>query len=183
MFGRGVKTAVVFSITVMAGACPVAAAAKKQTDAVAQYYDDLAGETDLQSLKKKRDAEAQRIRDEIFTIRPALKNDRDDMARKIVERKVRIVRERNFLNEEFEKGVDQVYRNGVAHFDQKDYAASRMDFEEIEKLSPGFKDTRDYLRKLEKFPASRKKASSSDMAMNMRQDAVSQYTKLKGGKK
>lgn len=183
MFGRGVKTAVVVSMTVLTGACPAAAAAKKPMDAAAQEYDEIARQTDLQVLKKQRDAEAQRIRDEIFTIRPALKSDRDEMAKKIVDRKIRIVRERNFLNSEFEKGVEQIYQNGVARFAQKDYAASRMDFQEIEKLSPGFKDTREYLKKLQRFPAPVKKAASSDMAMNMRQDTASQYTKFKGGKK
>lgn len=183
MFGRGVKTCVVFSLTVLSGACPAVAAPKKQMDAAAKQYAELEGQTDFQALKKQRDAEAQRIREEIFAIRPALKSDRDEMAKKIVDRKVRIIRERNFLNSEFEKGVEQIYQNGVARFAQKDYAASRMDFQEIEKLSPGFKDTREYLKKLEKFPAPVKKAASSDMAMNMRQDTVAQYTKFKGGKK
>jgi len=178
MFNRCLKTLLVVSMTGLASVSPALAAAKKQAEATGQYYDDISGEMNLQALKKQRDVETQRIRKEIFTIRPALNNDREDMAMKVTERKVRIVREKNFLKAEFENGIDQLYQKGVERFARKEYSACRLDFQEVESLSPNYKQTKDYLKKLEKIRDINNKVKSADIALN-----ISRPDQFKGAKK
>jgi hypothetical protein len=184
MYERCVKTLLLVSIAGLAHVNPVFAAVKKQMEAAGKYYDDVLAEGSLGSLdefKKKRDAETKRLRDEIFTIRPALKSERDDMAQRITERKVKIIRERNFLESEFENGVNRIYQQAVDRFLKKDYAASRNDFEDIEQLSPGFKETNTYLKKLEKLDDTNRKMKSTDISMNSSRPG--QYAGFKGKSK
>ena len=147
-----VKALLVVAISALAPVSTVFAEVKKQIKAAGRYYDDISGEVSFQEIKRQRDAETIRIREEIFTIRPALKSDREDMAKKVLDRKIKIVREKRFLDSEFEEGVDRLYKKGVTRFGSKDYSTCRIDFEEVERLHPGYKDTRDYLKKLNKVP-------------------------------
>ncbi|MCB9757469.1 MAG: hypothetical protein H6753_03485 [Candidatus Omnitrophica bacterium] len=148
MFNYCLKVLIVSFITFLGFICPAFAVVRQQMDASAQYFDDLQDQDTLESYKVKHDFNTQRIREKILQTRLKLKRDRSDLAKAVIERKVRIVREREFLVNEFEKGVDRLYQKAVEAFEHKQYLICQKDLAEVEKLLPNYLDTRQYLEKL-----------------------------------
>lgn len=119
-----------------------------------RYSDDPAEDRALKDFKQGHDDQGQRIREQILKEQPVYRQDHDGLEDAIVERKVKIVRQREFLMTEFEKGVEAQYQTGVRLFNQKEYARSQDSFSGLEKMAPNYKDTRTYLKKLKKLSRS-----------------------------
>jgi hypothetical protein len=148
MFNYCLKMLLVFFITLLGFICPAFAVVRQQMDASAQYFDDLQEQDTSESYKIRRDLNTQRIREKIAETHFKLKHDRSDLAKAVFERKVMIVREREFLLSEFEKGVDTLYQKAVEAYANKQFLVSQRNFTEVEKLFPSYRDTRQYLEKL-----------------------------------
>jgi len=97
--------------------------------------------------KEQRGEETRRIRKDILERHPEYKRNPAGLADAVIERKIKIARERRFLKTEFDKGVGKLYDRAVSYYHAKDFNASKKDFEEVEKLSPDYKKTREYLKK------------------------------------
>lgn len=148
MFNYCLKVLIVFFVTLLGFICPAFAVVRQQMDASAQYFDDLKEQDTMKSYKIKRDLNTQRIRETIIRTRLKLRSDQSDLAKAVIDRKVVIVREREFLVGEFEKGVDILYQKAVEFYVNKQFLVSQKDFLEVEKLFPDYRDTRYYLEKL-----------------------------------
>ncbi len=148
MFNYCLKILLVSFITLLGFICPAFAVVRQKMDASAQYFDDLQEQDTLESYKIRRDLNKRRIREKIVETHLKLKHDRSDLAKAVLERKVMIVREREFLVSEFEKGVDTLYQKAVEAYVHKQFLVSQKDFTEVEKLFPSYRDTRQYLEKL-----------------------------------
>ncbi len=148
MFNYCAKALLVFVITLLSWICPAFAAVRQVMDTSAQYFDDIQPSDTLASLKARRDLNTQRLRQEILQNYPNLKNNETDFAKALIERKIRIARERVFLNRELQKGVEDLYRDAVEKYAQKKFSASQKDFVHIQGLCANYKETRNYLQKL-----------------------------------
>ena len=98
--------------------------------------------------KEERDAETRRIFKEILAEHPEYKEDSTGLADAVLERKIELVREREFLQTEFDSGVDKLYEKALTKYQNKSFKESKKDFVEVEKLAPNYKSTRNYLKKL-----------------------------------
>lgn len=112
------------------------------------YSNDADEDQKLREFKEQYDADGHRLREQVFKEQPKYRGGPKDLAPAVVERKVKILRQREFLMSEFEKGVDAQYRTAVQLFDSKQYTRSMTAFLGIEKMSPDYKETRNYLKKL-----------------------------------
>ena len=148
MFNYCLKVLFVFFVTVLGSICPAFAVVRQQMDASARYFDDLQEQDTLDGYKIKRDLRTQQIREQILKTRLRLGNNRSDLAKAVLERKVMIAREREFLVGEFEKGVASLYQKALEAYAHKQFLVSQKDFMEVEKLFPDYQETRLYLKKL-----------------------------------
>ncbi len=88
------------------------------------------------------------IRREILRTRHDLEKDQSALAQEIIDRKIKIKRENEFLATEFGKGLELLYQKAVTQFKQKQWEESENNFKQIEELFPNYKKTRDYLKQL-----------------------------------
>ncbi len=114
---------------------------------------DLQSQDTLESFKTRRDLKNERLRQQILQAQPMFRNGTTNLAKAVVDRKVMIARQQEFLSDELHKGVDKLYQKAVKEYEQKQFAASQRDFAEVERLIPNFRETRDYLEKLKAFIA------------------------------
>lgn len=63
--------------------------------------------------------------------------------------KEQLARERRFLESEFQTRLAALYKRGVDRFQAQDFGAAEEIFHEVDRLSPGYKETRQYLKKAE----------------------------------
>ncbi len=104
--------------------------------------------TNVMLSKEDRDADTRRIFKEVLTEHPEYKEDHTGLADAVMERKIKIVREREFLQTEFDRGVEKLYQKALANYGNKALKASKDDFVEVEKLAPNYKSVRKYLKLL-----------------------------------
>ncbi len=148
MFGSSLKTLVVFALMLLGWVCPGLADVKQGMDAAGRYFDDLQGPDTLESFKARRDLNARQVREAIFQTHRVLRDDPSDLAKAVVERKIKIVRENRFLETELGKGVEILYRKAMEQCLQKQLSACEKNLLEVEMFYPNYKETRDYLNRL-----------------------------------
>ncbi len=126
---------------------------------------DLQSQDTFESFKSRRALKNSQLRQQIAQTQPIFSNVKTDLGKAVVDRKVMIARQQEFLTNELHKGVDKLYQKAVKEYDQKKFAASQRDFAEVERLVANFRETRDYLEKLKAFIAARK-----DLQVNVQGD-------------
>lgn len=162
MLSQIIKISFVFVIGFLGTFSSVFAQSKARMDEAAHYYDDLTGEGSLNDVKTKWKLDIQRLREAILKSHESLQRDDSDLAKAVIDHKVKIAREREFLSGEFDAGVADLYQKAVGEYQQKQFMVSLSTFEEVESLSPDFKDTRKYLQKLTKMQLKTKVKAASD---------------------
>ncbi len=148
MLNYFLKVLLVLFVSLLGFICPVFAKVSKQMQVSAQYFDDLQPQDTIESFKARYDLNTRHLHEQAYQHLPLSRNKQTDLAKAVVKRKVMIIRERQFLNAEFQKGIENLYQNAVVQYTQKQFSASQKGFEEIERLSADYKQTRNYLEKL-----------------------------------
>lgn len=126
------------------------------TPQVQANLQDLQSQDTFESFKTRRALKNTQLRQQIVQAQPIFSNVKTDLGKAVVERKVMIARQQEFLADELHKGVDKLYQKAVKEYDQKQFVASQRDFTEVERLIANFRETRDYLEKLKAFIAAGK---------------------------
>lgn len=127
---------------------PVFAGDRGETVSLREYFVDLQPGDTSESFKARRDLNLKRLREQILKSQPLQKNRQTSLTKAVVDRKIMIIQERQFLDNELYQGVASLYQKAVLKFDQGRFSASQKDFETIETLWPDYKQTRDYLQRL-----------------------------------
>ncbi len=76
------------------------------------------------------------------------------------EEKRRLEEQRTAIRKEFEAGTEQLYLEGVGFFKKKLYQDARQDFEQVNGLIQGYKDTDKYLKKIDRILPSKESSSN-----------------------
>lgn len=171
MLSQIIKILFVFVIGFLGAFSSAFAQSKARMDEAAQYYDDLTGEGSLKDIKSNWKLDTQRLREAILKSHQSLQRDDSDLAKAVVDHKVKIAREREFLSGEFDAGVSDLYQKAVTEYQHKQFIASLSTFEEVESLSPDFKDTRKYLQKLAKTQLKTKAKIASGQQIKMNEES------------
>ncbi len=130
---------------------PALGAGTQQVQMSPQNPHDLQSQDTFESFKTRRALKNTQLRQQIVQTQPIFSNVKTDLGKAVVDRKVMIARQQEFLANELQKGVDKLYQKAVKEYDQKQFAASQRDFTEVERLVANFRETRDYLEKLKAF--------------------------------
>lgn len=154
MLNRSLKFLNVFFVMGLGLVGPVFAGPAVETVSLQQYFVDLQPGDTSESFKARRDLNLKRLREQILQSQPLQKNRQTPLAKAVVDRKIMIIQEREFLDNELYRGVASLYQKAVLKFDQQRFSACQKDFETIETLWPDYKQTRVYLQKLKVMTAS-----------------------------
>ncbi len=186
MFRLYLKGTLLFFITLLSILCPAFADTSQQPDLGGPYF-DLKPQDTFTSFKARRESNLQNLRKQIIQTHPIYQNQQTQLTNAVVQRKIRIARERGFLTGEFEKGIAALYQKAVDKYAKKQFEESQKDFMEIDQLAPDYQQTRHYLQMLKVPDAARTylKGTLSTLAHTKQSASCPkqlQSTNTKGGK-
>jgi len=105
-------------------------------------------ETERRLVMEKKLTEFQ---DEAEESRKDMESQEDEIERYVRLYKEEMGREKKELEEEFGKRIENLYQDGIEFYNQKAYRFSLDVFNEMEKISPNYKETRAYLAELKRY--------------------------------